>query len=117
MVRLSAQQWIMPHPWGNPVTDITFLDDNTGLATVSYDGIYRTTDGGSAWVKVWDTGSENCFMIDFSPSGEAVVACNSYLLYSQDYGNTWSIRGQLTDMHYLKIQLVAPQQLVSFYWP
>lgn len=42
------------------------------------------------------------------------MACATYLLSSSDYGATWSFRGQPTNMGYIKIQLVAPLQLVSF---
>lgn len=111
---VNAQQWLLPEPSGNPLTDLIFFNDSIGLAAFAYDGIYRTTDGGASWTWVCSTGGENCSMLDIRPGGQAVAMCKTYLLYSGDYGQTWTQTGQLNNMSYLKIQLIDDVSMVSF---
>ncbi|MEJ5302343.1 MAG: hypothetical protein HPY80_10355 [Bacteroidales bacterium] len=110
----KAQQWLLPEPSGNQLTDLIFFNDSVGLAAFDYDGIYRTIDGGSSWTWVCSTGSENCSMLDIRPGGQAVAMCKTYLLYSSDYGQTWTQRGQLNNMSFQKIQLIDEVSVVSF---
>jgi photosystem II stability/assembly factor-like uncharacterized protein len=111
---VNGQQWLLPKPSGNPLTDLIFFNDSIGLAAFAYDGIYRTTDGGASWTWVCSTGSENCSMFDIRPGGQAVAMCKTYLLWSSNYGQTWTQRGQLNNMSYLKIQLIDEVSMVSF---
>src|SRR5688572_27729888 len=48
----SPWKFANPHPIGYSLLDMSFIDDNNGLAVGSNGGIVKTTDGGRNWVGV-----------------------------------------------------------------
>lgn len=81
------------------VINLSFVDNNNGLALIYTSGIYslfRTSDGGVSWV---NTGALSPFFgiddISNIPGTNIFVSCGgtgvmNYLIsYSTDYGNTW----------------------------
>lgn len=45
----SPWSWNNPQPHGHSLLDMSFIDNNTGLAVGTNGGIVRTTDGGANW--------------------------------------------------------------------
>ncbi len=109
-----AQAWLQPKPWGNPVADLSFYTDNLGLAAVRYDGLYQTTNAGLAWNKTYDLTSFDCKQIELKSNGHSVVVCDSFMLWSNDFGSNWIQRGALNNKHYIKVQMLNNTDFVSF---
>ncbi len=56
-------------PFKTGIQDIHFIDENTGYVVTNYEGVYKTTDGGSNWLSILG----NMLCINYSPNND-----NSY---------------------------------------
>lgn len=114
-LQLLGQQWLLPKEiGGTPIQDLIFFNDTIGLVFVNYDGIFRTTDGGNSWQRVYFTGNEACVMFDIQASGRVAAATSNFLFWSENFGQTWEQRDALNNMSYLKIQFIDSIRMVSF---
>ncbi len=83
---------------GYYVTDICFMDTETGWFTVHDDGAilgdqcYRTSDGGETWQRLYVPGAyySTADGIFYSSSSGKLLLLDSIIRISTDMGNTWS---------------------------
>jgi photosystem II stability/assembly factor-like uncharacterized protein len=74
------------------VTDIRFLDANTGLALTGSGKIYRTTDGANSWTDVFSAGRPLQKVVFLDASNGVAVGDGSLFLVTADGGLTWTPR-------------------------
>ena len=102
-------------PSGINMTDIWFLDDNTGYCSGgvgSLSGkIFKSVNGGGSWTEVFDTtgtGFRTLFFMDANTGW--VVGADGVVKYTSDGGNAWSSRNvnisSLTDVYALSADTV-----------
>ena len=74
----------------NEFTEIYFLDTLTGYSTGFFKEIYKTTDGGKSWKKIFQRNEGYIFRnIYFIDSNTGYVCDDNYILNTIDAGKTW----------------------------
>ncbi len=79
----------------DPLLDVLFMDDTTGIAVGAYNMLYRTEDGGDTWALSID-GIDNSYRYHLyslaqDPTGRLHISGEAGLLfYSDDKGRTWT---------------------------
>jgi photosystem II stability/assembly factor-like uncharacterized protein len=74
---------------GGVVTDVMFRNADEGLAATSAGDIFKTTNGGSSWTRVFD-GDRNLTGVLFTDERAVVVGGGGRFLISADGGDTWT---------------------------
>jgi photosystem II stability/assembly factor-like uncharacterized protein len=88
----AGASWDLVWDWQNfdPVSDIDFIDENTGLLAGSRDdqpGVFRTTNGGQSWDRI----SNQALTRILHVAGDVVIGARNASFYrSTDGGETWS---------------------------
>lgn len=86
-------QWQLRYPElpEDKITDITFISDATGFFINENGAIYKTSDGGEEWVRVFFDGSSRFSEINFIDDqvGFAYARIGSCFTYTTDGGETW----------------------------
>ncbi len=100
----GGDTWVSENiPFGNPgdyLTDLYFLNDSTGIASISNESnssiFYKTTDGGISWTEIYTTswGLLDC-EFNFYDEQHGIAVSNTIMYYStvfvtEDGGNTWT---------------------------
>ena len=86
-----SQTWAaIPLPLkGQPYSVVADLHaPGTLYLGVDHDGIYRSTDGGAAWTKVWN-GSVHHVTVDAATPGRLAAGTSDGVILSTDGGATW----------------------------
>ena len=94
-------------PVDEALIDVTFLDDQVGIA-VGYDGtILRTTDQGLTWTEIPSGTDKNLSSVDFKGNIGYISGQNRTMLRSDDGGLTWRTltTGGVFDSYFLKVQV------------
>jgi gliding motility-associated-like protein len=95
----SPWKFANPTPVGHTWTDMSFINDNVGLAVGANGGIGRTTDGGRNWVSipykfVTNTGSVSLASFNdvqfVTPTTAYAVGSGGLMVKSTDGGVNWS---------------------------
>ena len=77
---------------GVQVTDIRFIDANTGFASTTDGKLYRTADGANSWTSVSDTQRVVREVIFLDTKRGYAVGDGSLFLSTDDAGLTWKPR-------------------------
>ncbi len=94
---LNAQQpqWLNPKPFGGEIYDIEFFDTNRGFMVGRFGNIAKTTDGAQTW-QLTNTGtSSDLWDIEICGPQSAIIRCDTFLLRTDDGGNTFTPIGSL----------------------
>ncbi|MCF8256234.1 MAG: T9SS type A sorting domain-containing protein [Flavobacteriales bacterium] len=104
----GGASWTVTQLEGNQYTfsygrDLFFLDDNTGFLACNGGSLYRTTDQGLNWVRVYNDANEDFSAIHFpSPAvGYMIPVYGGEIYRTINGGNSWSAfpLGQNIDMY------------------
>ncbi len=93
-------QWQNPLPFGDPIEDVFFADENNGWMAPDNTTLYKTTNGGNEWEIIYtDILFESIFFIDAN-KGWGIGRTNQYagknsIYHSTDGGKSWDV--QLAD--------------------
>ena len=80
--------------------DLAFVDPLIGLIVGDSGRVFRTTDGGDAWVQMASDTEENLLGVAFGEGGLAYAAGrNGAIVRSTDNGATWSFVGSGTERY------------------
>lgn len=105
IIHAQGWQWQNPLPFGDPVLDIFFVNENYGWMAPENTTLYKTTDAGIGWHIVYtDILFENLFFID-SLEGWGIGRTNIVYDYNSIYhtldgGETWEIQLADTTVRY-----------------
>jgi gliding motility-associated-like protein len=104
----SPWSFANPKPVGYSLSDMSFIDDNTGLAVGANGGILRTTDGGRNWVGIpfkYVTPANVVTLANFTdvhfvtPAIAYAVGSSGVMVKSTDGGINWTtIQTPLTSL-------------------
>lgn len=88
----SGWCWQQPLPTGNPVSQLLFIDANTGWRVGAEGEIFKTVDGGKTWLRQASGISatiQNIYAVD----AQHLLAVGEHgaLLQSSDGGSNWSL--------------------------
>lgn len=97
----------MPLGGSYGMTDVLFLDSQTGFITCSYSRILKTTDGGLTWTET-DFGTQDAFnAIAFTNSNTGyVVGSNGTMVTTSNGGDTWTPQASGVSHHLTCIDFV-----------
>ncbi len=96
-VVLCAQtpQWVNPLPTGQPINDIAFFDAAHALMCGKNGALLSSSDGGNTWLEQSQGDFANFFQIEITGAASALVRAESFLLKTDDYGNSFSVVGTM----------------------
>jgi len=112
-VVLCAQtpQWVNPLPTGQPINDIAFFDAAHALMCGKNGALLSSSDGGNTWLEQSQGDFANFFQIEITGAASALVRAESFLLKTDDYGNSFSVVGTMpAGTTYKKISMYSPTQ-------
>ncbi len=89
----SAQQthWVNPKPTGSTINDIEFWDDEHGLMVGNWGAVLTTSSKGQDWETLPPFTSGHLLSIHKLSGSNAIIASESSLFKTMDYGNTWEL--------------------------
>ncbi len=98
-LNLSAQQihWANPKPTGSTINDIEFWDDEHGLMIGNWGAVLTTTSKGQDWETLPPFTSGHLLSIHKLSGSNAIIASESSLFKTMDYGNTWELLFAMPD--------------------
>ncbi len=88
-----AQQihWANPKPTGSTINDIEFWDDEHGLMVGNWGAVLTTSSKGQDWETLPPFTSGHLLSIHKLSGSNAIIASESSLFKTMDYGNTWEL--------------------------
>ncbi len=95
----SAQQthWANPKPTGSIINDIEFWDDEHGLMVGNWGAVLTTSSKGQDWETLPPFTSGHLLSIHKLSGSNAIIASESSLFKTMDYGNTWELLFAMPD--------------------
>ncbi|MBK9271598.1 MAG: hypothetical protein IPM48_08360 [Saprospiraceae bacterium] len=97
-----------PADW---IRNIVFVNDQLGFACADIGRLYKTTDGGSKWIRL-ESGTEEALMgLDFANEKVGVaVGFNGTIVMTDDGGDTWNpMHSPLGAEHLFSVDLISAQ--------
>ncbi len=94
-----AQQihWTNPKPTGSTINDIEFWDDEHGLMVGNWGAVLTTSSKGQDWETLPPFTSGHLLSIHKLSGSNAIIASESSLFKTMDYGNTWELLFAMPD--------------------
>ena len=92
---------------------VEFESRNTGFAA-SNTGVWKTTDGGEGWVRVYDSKKEQLFDVSLIDRKIWAVGSNGLIISSENSGRSWHtavLPAALADLWFAKISVDANGRL------
>jgi photosystem II stability/assembly factor-like uncharacterized protein len=108
-ILLSAQQpqWLNPKPFGGEMYDIEFFDTTRGLMVGRFGNIAITNDGAQSWQLMSSMTSSDLMDIEICGPQSAIIQGDTFLLRTDDGGNTFTSIGNLdSGWYYSAISMV-----------
>lgn len=98
-INISYAQWFSQLDYNYPLSDIMFLNNNTGFVTIggagisgsNNGGILKTTNGGNNW-EIQVSGLEFLVSLDYVNNKLFAFGNSNIFLLSTDFGNSWILK-------------------------
>ncbi len=96
-------KWQHPAPQGNDLTDVYFIDANTGWACGEGGALIKSINGGNNWSNQYTGFLTNNQGVYFFDATHGYLANENNFLYSADGGSTWTIRYRFSNLYFEKM--------------
>ena len=100
-------KWLNPSPQGNTLSNVDFVNNNTGYAAGDYGTLLKTTDGGAIWNQISSGTGKDLLSLNFINENTGFVGGSRQLLRkTTDGGNSWQnlqlpVQGQWDTAYYV----------------
>ncbi|MGE5353887.1 MAG: YCF48-related protein [Syntrophothermus sp.] len=97
--------WQNPHPQGNYLSDIQFVDSLYGWASGTFGTIMKTTDGGENWAVLQTPENDLLMKISFGSRNKGLVSSYNRITYiTNDGGLSWDTLKALNGLYVHSMQ-------------
>jgi len=98
--------------------DLSFADRNCGCLIDTWKNVWKTSDGGSTWVRIYKDEDDNDIRsVAFRDNTHGFIAgSEGLLLVSDDGGISWQQNGNMPDEYFTKISFITPDSGYILSW-